>query len=150
MLFCCGDQLNVASLSGPTQQQQQQREAPRAPPALPPQERGHLREQLRAARRNPGNADLWPFRYGIDGCSPRSLTSCACEASLRGKTKLLCQTHSEAEHSTLFTTNKGDAKETLGVLLEWLSLDKRRAALYKEMIHVYLHPCSSGAPFNDA
>lgn len=37
MLFGCGDQLNVALLSGLTQQW----EAPRAHPALPSQKRGH-------------------------------------------------------------------------------------------------------------
>ncbi|KAG7242209.1 hypothetical protein INR49_024255, partial [Caranx melampygus] len=70
MLFCCGDQLNVASLSGLTQQW----EAPRVPPALPPQERGR-REQLDPAHHNPGNADFWPFHYGINGCSARTVAS---------------------------------------------------------------------------
>lgn len=46
MLFCCGDQLNVASLSGLTQQW----EAQRAPPAPPAQKRGRRAAVSSASR----------------------------------------------------------------------------------------------------
>lgn len=130
MLFCCGDQLNVASLSGLTQQW----EAPRAPSGSPCAE-------TRAARAAPSGAS--PSRK----CGLLAL-------SLRDKwlQRPLCSklTHSKAERLTLLVTNKGDAEKTLGGLLEWLRLDRSRAAFHGEMVHVYLHPCSSRAPFNDA
>lgn len=69
MLFCCGHQLNVASLSGLTPQ----REAPGAPPAVAPQERGRG-ESLHPAQRDPGNADLCHFRFGTNGCSAPALS----------------------------------------------------------------------------
>lgn len=129
MLFCCGDQLNVASPSGLTQQW----EAPRAPPALPPHKRGH-------------GEHLYPASQSRK-CGLLAL-------SLRDKwlQRPYCSklTHSEAERPTVLTTNKGDAERTLGGLLEWLRLDRSRTALYREMIHVYLQLCSSRAPFNDA
>ncbi|KAF1387713.1 hypothetical protein PFLUV_G00082820 [Perca fluviatilis] len=129
MLFCCGDQLNVASLSGLTQQW----EAPRAHPALPSQKHGH-------------GEQLYPASHSRK-CRLLAL-------SLRDKwlQRPYCSklTYSEAKRLTLLTTNPEDAEKTLGGLLEWLRLDRSRTALYGEMIHVYLQPCSSRASFNDA
>ncbi|KAF6739869.1 hypothetical protein FQA47_023952 [Oryzias melastigma] len=104
MLFCCGDQLNVASPSALTPQ----REAPAASAAPPARQRGRA--------------------PAVRGASQSRKCGLLLAVSLRDKW-LQRAYHSrliltKVETLTISTGNKGDAEKTLGGPFKWLKQEE--------------------------